>query len=170
MLAASALYELPFGRGKMFLTDIPKALDFVLGGWQLNNVLNLSSGAPFDIIQNGVRPDYHGGCTESYSGTVWLHCSAGALTNPAGLVGTLARNYFHGPGYHVWDMSLAKSFKVTERVKTEFRAQVYNLTNTPQKQNPSSTNTWSAAGYDYTMTAPRTEAQRELELVLRVSF
>jgi hypothetical protein len=170
MLAASALYELPFGRGKMFLTDIPKALDFVLGGWQLNNVLNLSSGAPFDIIQNGVRPDYHGGCTESYSGTVWLHCNAGALTNPAGLVGTLARNYFHGPGYHVWDMSLAKSFKVTERVKTEFRAQVYNLTNTPQKQNPSSTNTWSAAGYDYTMTAPRTEAQRELELVLRVSF
>ena len=85
--------------------------------------------------QNG-RPDYHGGCRTGISAFVWLACSPGAFSAPAGLVGTLPRNAFPGPGTFTWDTSVTKTFSVTQRVKAEVRAQVYNLTNTPQFQNP----------------------------------
>lgn len=176
MLVASALYELPFGKGHMFLNNVPKALDFVVGGWQFNNVINLISGTPIDVTVGGIHPDYHGGCSVKNSGNVWMTCPTSAFTFPAGLVGNLERNYFHGPGTHTWDTSLSKTFKVTERVKTEFRAQVYNLTNTPQFNSPdTNAGNWSGTTFvpntDFgKVSSPRTESERELELALRVSF
>src|SRR5262245_35240934 len=44
---ASGIYELPFGKGKMFLNGAPKALDYIVGGWQINTVWQLQSGLPF---------------------------------------------------------------------------------------------------------------------------
>jgi hypothetical protein len=175
LFAASTIYELPFGRGKMFGHDMSKAEDAVVGGWQWNNVIVLATGTPIDITgapntangQNG-RPDYHGGCRTGVSWNVWLSCPAGAFTAPAGLVGTLPKNAFPGPGTRTWDTSLTKNFNITERVKTEFRAQVYNLTNTPQFQNPDSR---YGDGNFGQMTSPRlAPTNRELELAVRISF
>lgn len=112
LFAAATLYDLPFGRGKTFGRDVPKAVDYVIGGWQWNNVIVLSTGTPMDIqgapnSPNG-RPDYHGGCKTNASWHVWISCPAGAFTAPAGLIGNLPRNFFSGPGTHTWDMSLMK--------------------------------------------------------------
>jgi len=171
LFAASVIYELPFGRGKMFGNDIPKAADYVFGGWQWNNVILLATGTPMDIQGGGGlnnRPDYHGGCKTDASAFVWISCSAGAFTAPAGQIGDLPRNFFTGPGTHTWDTSLTKSFSITERVKTELRAQVYNLTNTPQLEQPD--NKYTDSNFGQLLTPRLAPTNRELELAVRISF
>jgi hypothetical protein len=175
LFATGVIYELPFGRGRRFGNDMPKTIDYAVGGWQWNNVIIKATGTPIDISgapdtangQNG-RPDYHGGCRTGVSAFVWIACPAGAFTAPAGLIGTLPRNAFPGPGTFTWDTSLTKTFSVTERVKAELRAQVYNLTNTPQFQNPDTNYNDGDFGQ---LTSPRlAPTNRELELAMRISF
>lgn len=191
LFTLSSLYELPFGRGKMFAHDVPRGLNYVIGGWQWNNVVVLASGTPLDITgapssANG-RPDYHGGCTTGSSWQIdpatnlpakyWIRCpGAGAFTAqtppaftaPAGLVGTLPRNAFPGPGTHSWDMSLVKNITISERVTTQLRAQVYNVTNTPQFQNPDTN--YSNGDFGQLLNARIAPPNREFELAIRVSF
>jgi len=59
---------------------------------------------------------------------------------------------------------------VTDRVKTEFRVQLYNVFNTPQFQNPDTSFNDYANGHFGLLNTPRSLTNRELELVLRVSF
>ena len=168
-LVGSMLYELPFGKHRQFLNDLPTALDYVIGGWQWNNIVTLTRGVPFNVTYNGFLADYTGGCSVGRHGDVWFSCPAGALTAaPSGTVGNLARNYFYGPGTRTWDTTLSKSFMVY-KVKTEFRANVYNLLNSPQFQNPNGEAT-SGSGNFGILNAVRTATQRQLELTLRVSF
>jgi len=172
LFAAAAIYDLPFGRGRMFGQNMPAALDYVVGGWQWNNIIQLASGTPMDIegapnSPNG-RPDYHGGCKTNVAWNVWISCPSGAFTAPAGLVGDLPRNYFPGPGTHTWDTSVVKSISIAERVKTEFRAQVYNLTNTPQFQFPDTN--YNNGDFGQLLNPRLSPANRELELALRLSF
>jgi hypothetical protein len=47
VFVANVIYELPFGRGKTYLGDVSKAMDYVVGGWQLSNTTNWSSGLPW---------------------------------------------------------------------------------------------------------------------------
>ena len=152
--------------------DIPKSVDYVVGGWQWNNIIVLATGTPMDIQDgsglNG-RPDYHGGCTTNVSYRQWISCPSGAFTDPGqGNIGDLPRNFFPGPGTRTWDTSLTKSINITERVKTEFRAQVYNLTNTPQFQIPDNRPTDGTFGQ---LNSPRlSPSNRQLELAVRLSF
>jgi hypothetical protein len=171
----SSLYELPFGRGKTFGRDIPKAVDYVVGGWQWNNVVVLETGTPLDISGGGGangRPDYNGGCKTNVSWHVWIACPAGAFTTPAGLVGDLPRNAFPGPGTYNWDTSLVKNITISERVTTQLRAQVYNLLNTPQFQNPDTNykDTSTVNGFGTLFSTRVSPPNRELELAIRVSF
>jgi hypothetical protein len=172
LFATGVLYELPFGRGKLIGRDMPRALDYVIGGWQWNNIVVLATGTPMDISgapnsPNG-RPDYHGGCKTDVSWHVWISCPAGAFTAPAGPVGNLARNYFPGPGTHTWDTSLMKNITVGERVTTQLRVQVYNLTNTPQFQIPDTN--YNNGDFGQLLNPRIAPTNRELELALRVSF
>jgi hypothetical protein len=175
---ASVIYELPFGRGKMIGQNVSRGLDAIIGGWQLNNVIVLASGTPLDITgasatangQNS-RPDYHGGCSTGVSAFVWIKCVPGAFTNPAGLLGTLHKNAFAGPGTHTWDASIIKNVSFTERIKGELRAQVYNVTNTPQFQNPDTNyNDTGANGFGILTTPRLAPSNRQLELAFRFSF
>jgi hypothetical protein len=110
VFAVSTVYELPFGRGKKFMTGASRAMDLLLGGWQLSNTTNWSSGLPFTpsigecgkISDAGpCRPDllpgqsFHTGLTRDASGNLrWFTpvspLSYGAV--PAGVDAcTLAR-------------------------------------------------------------------------------
>jgi hypothetical protein len=156
VFVASAVYSLPVGRGKMFGTNMNRALDEVVGGWQLNTIITLDSGTPIDFSTNGVpgtvidnRPDLIsfskvprqllGSTTNSNNRTFFTGVfgvppvdSSSVFTRP----GNLQRNAFSGPGYKTMDLGLFKGFHITERVNAEFRAQAYNLFNTPQFNNP----------------------------------
>ncbi|HTW48288.1 MAG TPA: TonB-dependent receptor [Acidobacteriaceae bacterium] len=179
LFSAAGVYDLPFGHGRMFGSSMPGPVNFVLGGWQWNNVIVLASGTPIDIqgapnSPNG-RPDYHGGCKTDVNWYTWISCpgiagnsGSPAFTAPAGLVGNLARNYFPGPGTHTWDTSIIKNFNIAEKVNTEFRVQVYNLTNTPQFQDPDTNYTDGDFGQ---LLNPRlSPTNREMEFALRLSF
>lgn len=176
LFSASTMYELPFGRGKMFGNDTPKTLDYIIGGWQWNNVLVLASGTPMDITGAGTlngRPNYNGGCVTNASLTQWISCPSTAFTttNPAtGTIGDLARNYFVGPPTREWDTSLTKTISLTERVKSELRAQLYNAANTPQLQIPESNYTYGNFGQLNAGSVRLSPPNRELELAIRVHW
>jgi hypothetical protein len=156
-LVMSALYELPFGRGKHWGGDVPKWADYVIGGWQLNGIYTLQGGLPFSITVNGnptsARADIVGTPHVS-AGNITSYVSAAAFAPPPATIyytttgavngvvfnapGTSGRDILLGPGSSNMDLSLFKNFKVTERVKGEFRFQAYNLTNTPHFANPNS--------------------------------
>lgn len=70
----TALYELPFGRGRQYLRDAGKAANLVLGGWDIGGVLNARSGLPIDV--SITRPDF-----------VYVNPSNGRVFNSPQLVG-----------------------------------------------------------------------------------
>jgi hypothetical protein len=175
----SSLYELPFGHGRAHGTNIPRALDYVIGGWQWNNIVTLSSGTPVDIFLNGSpnnRPDASDVSVkiQGGKGVVLGNFSAppvngsGVFTRP----GNLGRNSVYGPGYHTWDMGFVKDFKATERVIAQFRIEGFNILNTPQYQNGSFNQTINL-GVDPATSqgaSTRFSSEREIQLALRVTF
>jgi len=52
-LTLSALYELPFGRGKRWGSDVNRWVDYAIGGWQLNGIYSLQGGLPFSVTVDG---------------------------------------------------------------------------------------------------------------------
>ncbi|HYE25896.1 MAG TPA: hypothetical protein VEG32_11935, partial [Clostridia bacterium] len=164
----SSLYELPFGKGRMYAADIPTALDWVIGGWQWNNIVTLSSGTPFDINVGGTnRADVIGDPELEIQDGRYVF-TGGSFAEPAGDVGTLGRNALRGPGLHTWDMSLFKNFVITERFTTQFRAEVFNLTNTPQFRNPENTELSAVTATPNAVT--RFSSERQMQFALRVTF
>jgi len=148
---------LPFGRGKRFAANAPRALDAVIGGWQFNNILLLQTGEPIDLsaegsAQPGNRPDLIAPVKypKSISG-YWFDpssfSSANLPTTPATdgsgnyvytRVGTLGRNYVRGPGYRTDNLSIQKDFRITEGRTVELHGDAFNVTNTPNFNFPHS--------------------------------
>lgn len=173
----SMLYELPFGRGKQFGAGMSRLEDAIFGGWQWNNIVTLSSGAPINVTA-GTAAGITGPGTVRTADMVgsavvnpshYVYFNAANFASPAANVpGNIARNYFHGPGLHTWDTSLFKDVHVTERVITQFRAELYNVTNSVQWQNP--VGDFTNAGAFGLLQNARISSQREMQLVLRVTF
>ena len=148
----SGTYELPFGRGKQFLSSVNRWVDLAVGGWRFNDVTILQNGGPLAITQTNSnsalgnstqRPTIVPGINPCYSGS-----PEGRLAhyfNPAAFMVTPQFQYGNstrsiackGPGYANTDLSLNKNFKLAERVNVEFRAEALNAFNTPQFNGPS---------------------------------
>ncbi len=125
----SYIYPLPFWRGQE--AWYKKAL----GGWQLSGVTTIQSGRPLNLGITGdragnggsaQRPDVVGDWSKD-AGTRLRWFAPEAFAVPAlGTFGNLGRNALTGPGTNNWDVSVQKQFVITERVRTEFRAEFYN--------------------------------------------
>lgn len=148
-LSTAVTYELPFGKGKPFLGG-NRFADLVVGGWSINAVGVLQSGYPLAITQlnnNAVigtsvqRPNATGvpaGATGSFAQRIdgWLNPAAFSQA-PQFAFGNLSRTLgLRGPGQVNWDVSMFKTFSVTERIKAQFRAEALNFTNTPMFNGP----------------------------------
>lgn len=171
----SSLYELPFGRGLRFGRDLPGSLNTFLGGWQINGILTFQSGLPFDLTAQG-NPNTHPVQVHApdnmHTTTQYYDVSAFAqpAVNAAGVrlgPGNVARNLFAGPGTKNLDLSIFKSFHISERVGTQFRAEFYNFTNTPQFAQPNGDITSGQAGQ---ITDTRLGTERQIQFALRVTF
>jgi hypothetical protein len=150
----NTVYELPFGKGKMYMGDSSKAMDYVVGGWQLSNTTNWSSGLPWTASFNecsaeedvGVcRPNrgsgsFHTGVSGSIDPTTHalsyftpvadIQSTPGAFTDPGfGHLGNIGRNTYHGPRGFYSDLSLVKKFQLRERFSAQFRMDAFNLFN-----------------------------------------
>ena len=169
----AALYELPWGRGRMWMNDAPKVVDYVIGGWQWNNILTLQTGAPMDVNDGGLLyTQYNGGCSTGASEFVWLSCRDGAFTHLSTPTGNLARGYFHGPNVRTWDSSVFKTFPFTERYKMELRLEGINVLNHPLFQNPDGGVTDGTFGQlgPNAGNSSRLGSERHVQLVARFIF
>ena len=145
------IWDLPFGQGKRFLHD-PGAASRWLGDWQFNGIVTLQTGTPYSVtaandgLLGGNHQVYADCVGDPFAGATTDHSSyttTGFLINPAafaqpgpGFFGTCAPRMFHGPGIQMWDMSLFKQFKFTERYQLQFRAEFFNAFNHPNFGNP----------------------------------
>ncbi|MGH9404725.1 MAG: carboxypeptidase regulatory-like domain-containing protein [Terriglobia bacterium] len=143
------IYQLPFGRGRRFGSSVNKLVDGVFGNWRVGGILTLQKGFPFTIFAsdpfgllgnvagynraNEVGPPSITGNINDY-----FNRSAFAQPLPAHF-GTLGRNTLRGPGLHTFDMNIAKSFPITERLRFEIRMEAFNAFNSPQFGNPNAT-------------------------------
>ena len=154
---ATAVYELPFGKGKWFASDVNSAVDNIIGGWQVSTAMNLASGRPFTVysgfltFSNVVQSTGNcGGCARNVGRLVqengtnyWFDPATRALftSNPTapGSNGSTGRNYFIAPYQFQIDASLSKKFKISERINFDLRVDARNLTNTPNFDIPTAT-------------------------------
>lgn len=150
---SSFSYDLPFGRGKRFLSALPGVLDAVLGGFQINGIFRYRSGLPFGVVRNpgrgdfaGLRPNLIGDPLLSETErTLDRYFNIDAFSN-AGFTGarlnapgTAGRNILRGPDFKNFDFSAFKQFPLTflrEGAELELRFEFFNLTNTPNFANP----------------------------------
>jgi hypothetical protein len=192
-LVISALYDLPFGRGKHWGSNWNRPMEIALGGWQINGIYTLQSGLPFDTIINGgvqpdERPDRVGNPSVSPGNIINYINGAAFAAPPATLYadtgavvfdrpGTAGRNLMIGPGLSNFDFALFKNFHVNDRVNVSFRVQYYNVTNTPHFGQPNTTfgnyqsnGTFQANSQFGLINSVLPNSNREGELGLRVTF
>jgi hypothetical protein len=141
-LALSFAYNIPVGRGKAALTNASKVVDTVLGGWQVNGIATFQGGFPFTITATdlgfvnhsfGERADLVGNPNPSgFNKSIdrWFNTQAFAQPGP-GEYGNSGRNIVRAPGVNNWNLSLFKNFKVSERVRLQFRLESFNAFNHP---------------------------------------
>ena len=170
----SASYELPFGKGKSFL-NTNRPLDFALGGWQLAGILSLQTGLPFTVNSGGGitnaggadRPNRLGNGalpTGQRSIDRWFDLSAFA-TQAQYTYGNSGRNILDGPGNRNLDLSLAKRFAVTEKVRLQLRAEAFNATNTANFGFPGSNINGAGVG-----TITSADEPRRVQFALKLIF
>ncbi|HEX4135106.1 MAG TPA: carboxypeptidase-like regulatory domain-containing protein [Bryobacteraceae bacterium] len=149
----SATYELPFGKGKKYLTGVNNVLNYVVSGWSLNTFGIIQSGFPLSVTQanaNSVigagyqRPNATG-VSAATSGSTdarlsdWLNPAAFSVAPELTFGDTSRFLNVSGPGLFNIDFSVFKSFTIRERIKAQFRAEALNATNTPYFGNPGTT-------------------------------
>jgi hypothetical protein len=171
----SSVYELPFGKGKPFL-NTSRIANWVAGGWQVTGIFSAQTGLPFtpvlsfDTTNTGTtaRPDRigSGALPSSERGPQsWFDQSA-FVSPTAYTFGNSGRNILAGPGFHNIDLGLARFVTLTERWNLEFRAEAFNLLNTPQFGLPNTTLGVATTGVISSVINP----QREIQLALRIAF
>jgi hypothetical protein len=147
-----------------------------ISGWQIGGLVRVQAGDMVTVSQATNFNSNLGYGTQrpnlirdpnSFSGrsaAEWFDTSAFAAV-PQFALGNSTRNPVRGPGLQNADLMLAKTFRVTERASVEFRAEVFNVTNTPPLDNPNGS--LGSAGFGSITTAGN---PRDFEFALKVHF
>lgn len=170
------VWDIPFGRGRRYASDMPKGLDFIIGGWQLNNIVTIQSGPPYSIFRNGVRADIIGDPTPTadqrargleFNPNAFRAAQTPVFSNDPGgpKFGNLGRNVFRGERQEFWDASIFKNLRFTESVVLELRAQFYNVLNHVNGFRPRNDLGDSLVGID-----TNEQRRRQLEFGFRLRF
>jgi len=146
-------YELPLGHGRRYFGGLSGISNAIASGWRVNSIVTLQSGFPFTPqlsynpsnngdTRNPVRPFVN----PAFSGPVilgtpkeWFNPAAFlAPPNGSGFYGNLGRDTLIGPGLATWDLSFLKDTPIHERLKLQFRAEIFNLLNRANLNTPNS--------------------------------
>jgi hypothetical protein len=172
-------YDLPFGRGKQYGGNINRALDAVVGGWTMNGFLTFHTGQPFTVRSNGCQgvwascfPDLVSGMDPNAAPSGGRNPSQWFTTSnflpPASLTqGNLGLQTNYGPSVHNVDFSIAKNFKFTENWRLQFRAEAFNLGNTPQFSLPDQNRQDPNFAV---ITSTNAGSERHIQFALRLQF
>lgn len=158
------VWEVPLGRGRTYFGDVSRALDSIVGGWQVNGVYRWQSGLPFtpsyrdcnaDRDTGWCRPDLVGDWKpEKQTAEAWFvttppaadgrvtpltanGMTLGPWRRPErGTFGSVGRNELTGPSFSQLDMSFIKTLAETGNLRATLRAEAFNLLNTVNLANP----------------------------------
>ena len=147
-------YDLPFGRGRAFGSNINRAADLIAGGWQVNSILQFHDGFPITAqatdnsgtTSGFPRANCNGQPIETPKkisniagspGYVWF--DPGSVSQPKSGFGNCQVGSFTGPGLQAIDFSVSKSFTTFENQSLQFRAEAINALNHPILVAPNST-------------------------------
>jgi hypothetical protein len=152
LVTVDAVYQLPFGRGKLILGGANRVADSIIGGWQLSGLSRWASPLPFSVYEPGwstnwqlegagivtgqvpVKKHIVDGVPQVFAGNSANNINNGVYNGTPirlpypGEAGQ--RNNFRGDGYLDIDSALAKTWDLHEELKLKFAAEVYNIANT----------------------------------------
>jgi len=182
-LTISGAWELPFGRNRYVLSNIPRAADLLLGGWQLSTFCTFQAGfgqtfsnSRSTLFVSGAgtqRPNVIGdpssGISGSHTSRLGRYFNTAAFAQPADFTfGNLAAraHTVRNPGMDNVNLTLSKDFRVSERWKVQFRASSFNLLNHPVFTGPSTTFGDASFG----RVSNQNNLSRQTEFALRVMF
>jgi Carboxypeptidase regulatory-like domain/TonB dependent receptor len=152
VVSAYAIYDLPFGRGRMLAKNAGKAVNAVIGGWEVSPIITFRTGFPLPVygagdesgtFSRGSRADCNSipAVTKGSIpgvGVQWF-TNNGNFTQPA--IGTFGNcspqlGSLRSPHYADVDLSLHKDFSITERFRLQFRTDFINAFNHVQLNAP----------------------------------
>ena len=186
IFSSSFVYSFPFGKGQRFGGNANRLLDLLIGGWQVNDIVQLSTGQPIDIQAGGSgkqtvtnRPDLVAPIQYPKTLSEWFNPASfnsvelpyQQATDGTGnlvytRVGTLGRNAVYGPGFRDMDLGLQKNLHVAEGKQLELHGDAFNVTNTPSFANPSNVDAGTVFG---AITGLRSSS-RKIQLAARLVF
>ena len=180
VLSVSCVFELPFGKGRRLGAAWNRAVDALLGGWQLNGIASVDTGLPVAVTtQNtsgagnaSLRPNNNGhsakfdGPVESrlknyFDTTVFSQPAPFTLGNTGRVLPDVRI-----PGSRNLDFSMFKSFHLVERMSLQFRAEAFNATNTPQFGRPNS----NLNNANFGQITGQANSSRQLQFGLKLLF
>ena len=178
---SSFVYQLPFGRGQRFGKSLPGWANQTFGNWQVNGIVTLSTGIPLALtapnnsgaFSDTQRPNVIGdpnlpsGRSTQDTLAQWFDTSK--FSQPAAFTfGNTGRTLpnVRGDGPANIDFSLFKQFPFLESRRVEFRAEAFNLTNTPQFDLPGQ----AFGGGSFGVVSAQANSPRQVQLALKVVF
>jgi hypothetical protein len=194
IINVNGIWELPFGKGKMFGGDAPGWLDAIIGGWEITGIFNYRSGLPFHLTTNsfpvtfpfdspatatGVNPGaLEFRLNETAAGQIQFFANpsqvfnpnnplAGAVRNPRhGEIGN--RNVLRGPTFWNLDTAVLKNFKMpwSENHRLQIRWESFNAFNHHSFGLPATNINATTFGVITTSAS----AAREMQFAIRYDF
>ena len=152
-LTGSGIWELPFGKGRRFGSNMHRALDMVAGGWQLGGVYQYQSGAPLGFGQalftgdssTIVLPSDERNADKWFNTTVFNRNSAQQLASNIRNA-PLRYSNIRSDSQRRVDLTAKKTFRLSEQFQMIFRADTFNARNEVVLKNPNTTITNSSFG------------------------
>ena len=158
-LVISGNYEIPVGNHRRFAANMPKPVDFVLGGWQINGIYTAQTGLPFAISNGGnncqigcanQRPNNNGksavktgpidqrlGVANDLNASRYFDTSVFSVAGPFTFGNTSRFSPdLRSPSTFNMDFSIFKGFKFREKLSAQIRAEAFNGFNHPTWGNP----------------------------------
>ncbi|MEK6396998.1 MAG: hypothetical protein V4734_02835, partial [Terriglobus sp.] len=168
------VYELPFGRGRRFLSHGP--VSYIVGPWNFSGVWSLHTGSPFTVFYGSNVSNSAGGGTQrpnrigngrlSSGRTTARYFDTSAFTVPALYTfGNSGTGIITGPGYFNVDLTLERRFVITDRFSADLRGESFNSLNRANFNNPNATIGTATAGV-----ISSTQSPRVLQVALKVNF
>lgn len=182
-LTTTISWDVPVGRARKFGTDMNRGLDAAIGGWNIAFFNTFQSGFPLTFTTNantlllsgagGLRPNVVGDPMEGISGShqdrLSRYFNTQAFEQPAPFTFGNApqrASWVRNPGMDNWNLTLTKTFSITERFKVNLRGSSFNLMNHPVFAGPN-TNFGVA---QFGVISAQANISRQHEVVLKVLF
>jgi hypothetical protein len=174
----AGVWEVPYGRGRIFGSNVNRVVDAVLGGWQLSNFLFFETGNPFNITTSGDNLNTGGTFIQVPNRLAEPNLPSSQRTRtrffntdvfvrpPMYQLGNAGRNIVIGPGSRNLDLSFVKQFTLTESKSLQLRAELFNATNHPNWANPGGTLGTAAFG----IVTANSNLPRQVQIGLKLRY